>query len=102
MFRFNMGGCNMLFRIDTPLMRSPKAVQLTVHVNNILLTYPDDRSGVLKDFKKALTIPGYKVEYEPIARTINNIGAYYYKVWFGDIYGWTYPVEYADKKEASK
>lgn len=73
------------------LGQSPVAVQLTVHINNLLVQYGP---MVTREFKGILDNPEMLDEARDSNFRINQLIEFYgfetMRKWFTDIYGWTY------------
>lgn len=76
-----------------PMMKSPVDVQLTVHINNILNTYPDMNKIVFDEFKQRIYNNNISV-FSPMDRTIQQLINHYsparFKAWFKLVYGWEF------------
>lgn len=69
-----------------PLMEMPIMAQLTIHINNLILTYGKD---VIQDFKIQLT-QNENVGGLTIEQLINYYGQDTLKQYFTLIYGWSF------------
>jgi len=74
-----------------PLSNSPLAVQLTIHINNMFITWPKQKKDLLRDFKGALN--GSKEGSKRAHQLIDHYGMNFCKQWFKDIYGWEFKQE---------
>ena len=86
-----------LIHVDFPMYEKPAGVQYTIHVNNLLATYPKQKKQIIKQFKdicKTDKISG--LEHLRVRQIVEHYGINYTKQWFKDIYGWNFNV----KKEA--
>jgi len=76
----------------------PLAAQLTIHINNLLLTYPENKKDILKYMKFILNNTNKKSYSGNINWAIVNrcealvsfYGESFCKKWFTDIYGWKF------------
>jgi hypothetical protein len=79
-----------LIEIKFGLQDSPLMVQLTKHVNNLLITQATNKSAVLDCFKTKINNP----ELEGFNSRVNQIVDYYgvnaCKDWFKLIYDWKF------------
>lgn len=77
---------------DFPLKRSPIDYQLTIHINNLLLTY--DKRHIIAAFKEHLNNPEkYANSFQyggSIRNLVNHYGVETLRNWFTEIYGWEF------------
>lgn len=79
-----------LIKIKFRMDESPVAVQITKHINNLLLTYPAQRKQILTEFKRTLTTPELKSLNFRIGQLVDHYGVFTFRTWFKDIYGWSF------------
>lgn len=79
----------MVHRIEFPMDKKPIAVQLTVHINNLLNTYPNSKKVIIQEFKDVL-IKGDEPYSGYVKRIVHHYGRRNLKKWFKDIYGWEF------------
>lgn len=73
------------------MQNRPMAVQLTLHINNLICTY--DRKEVITTFKRRLNKLPYSVDRKINTRMESLLSYYgedYIKNWFKEIYGWSF------------
>ena len=89
--------CGELIKVDFPLGDSPRDVQLTYHINNVLLTYPARKKEILECFKKCLNKKKLIITYNDkfhfdvkprIQQIVDIYGIPACRNWFKLIYGW--------------
>lgn len=75
-------------RVKFKIEDRPIAVQLTIHVNNLILTYGS--KSIIPEFKSILYNPELLNESGSlmVKQIINHYGVGTCQKWFKDIYGW--------------
>lgn len=76
-----------------PLSKSPVDYQLTIHINNLLNTYPEARKYILDSFKERLcksNIPTSIKSDLVIQQLIDFYGQRRFRAWFKLVYGWEF------------
>lgn len=69
------------------LMNSPDLAQITIHVNNLLITYGKD---VIKEFKEKLYNPDSSIGGLTVRQLIEYYGQERMQEFFTLIYGWDF------------
>lgn len=80
--------------------REPYSVQFTKHLNNLLLTYPDERKAILALFVFYIKEPEY-IEIQScdfkaseigfrVKQLVGSYGPKFCMEWFTDVYGWNF------------
>ena len=78
----------MVKRIKFPMDEKPVAVQLTIHFNNLFLTY--DKKYVIKEFKSIL-VEGEEPTTIRAKQLLAQYGRRNLKRWFKTVFAWEYP-----------
>lgn len=81
-----------LVKIEFPMSKRPTAVQLTIHINNLLITYDISKQTVYDDFKAMLSYDKTSKKYcsVQVRQLVNYYGVKTCRKWFKDIYGWEF------------
>jgi len=69
------------------MIEKPIDVQITIHINNLILTYG---TNIIGEFKDYLYYPDLFVGGFQIKQLCNHYGDDKIKNWFGVIYGWDF------------
>lgn len=80
-----------LIRVEFPMYNKPAAVQLTVHVTNIIETI--GKRKAIKEFKALLNGQNPTSNTLAIRQVVNYYGIKYCRQWFNEIYGWEFKKE---------
>jgi hypothetical protein len=82
---------NKLKHVYFGLDLQPDQYQLTVHINNLLVHYYNQKKFIIKEFKKILDkgeVPRYT--NLRMRQIIDHYGIYQVRVWFSMVYGWKF------------